>query len=452
MGEAMEPTPNAPDRRRFLKNAGATAGIAAAHGFAWSRPASGASPGPNGRIGIGLIGPGGMGMNHLRTLLQNDEVAVTFVCDPDAGRLAAASKLVEEATGTKPAAAADLRRLLESPDVDAVFIATPDHWHAPATLLACAAGKHAYVEKPCSHNLREGRLMIEAARRHGTIVQMGTQSRSTGHVREAVERLRNGAIGDILGARVWNSQLRRSIGHAEPSPPPPHLDFDLWTGPAPATEYRSNLLHSSWRWWRAFGCGDIGNDGVHDLDIARWGLGVDRHPVKVASMGGKFFFDDDQEWPDTQTVLFEYAPDAGTGRPRQLIYEQRLWSPYVQEGHENGDAFFGTDGFMILGKGGGWKLFGPRNELREERSGRPDLAAHHRNFLDAVRSGDAGLLNAEIATGHLSSSLCHLGNIAVQTGRSFTFDPDRERIPDDPEADALLHREYRDHWAAPTPS
>jgi predicted dehydrogenase len=334
---------NSSNRRTFLKNTTALAAGAAALGVAPSTGAAGA----NEKIVIGLIGPGGMGTNLLKSFAAQKDVEIAYVCDVDATRMAAAAKTAEEIAGKAPKAEKDLRHLLEDKAVDAVVIATPDHWHAPATILACDAGKHVYVEKPCSHNLREGRLMIDAARRARRVVQVGTQSRSTEHVRRAIELLHGGAIGEVLVAKVWNSQLRSSIGHAQPSDPPANLDFDAWVGPAPMVRYQSNLLPGIWRWWHAFGTGDMGNDGVHDLDIGRWGLGVETHPSTIAALGGKYFFDDDQQFPDTQTVIFEYPGE----RKKQLIFEQRIWSPYVQEGHENGNAFYGTKGMLILGKG-----------------------------------------------------------------------------------------------------
>jgi predicted dehydrogenase len=303
-----------------------------------------------------------------------------------------------------------------------------------------------YVEKPCAHNIREGRLMIEAARRNKRVVQVGTQSRSTEHVAQAMEKLRNGAIGDILVAKAWNSQLRRNIGKLRPTDPPAELDYDLWVGPAPMRPYQANLLHASWRWWYEFGCGDMGNDGVHDLDIARWGLGAETHPTKVAALGGKYFFDDDQQFPDTQYVLFEYASDGS--RKKQLIFEQRIWSPYVQEGHENGNAFYGTKGMMILGKHNGWQIFGPRNEPGEKMASDLQPTLHHRNFLDCVRDGKHP--HADIQIGHLSAALCHLGNIATRFGRTLQFDPKTEQILDDAEAARLVRRTYREnHWAVP---
>jgi predicted dehydrogenase len=338
-----------------------------------------------------------------------------------------------------------MRRVFEDPAVDAVMIATPDHWHVPAALLALDAGKHVYLEKPCSHNVREGRLLVEAAQRTKRIVQIGTQSRSSEPVRHAMELLHNGAVGEVLVAKAWNSQLRSNIGRAKPSDPPSHLDYDLWVGPAPMVPYQSNLLHGSWRWFTAFGCGDAGNDGVHDIDIARWGLGVDTHPSRMSALGGKYFFDDDQQFPDTQYVAFEY--DVG-GRKKQLIYEHRIWSPYVQEGHENGNAFYGTQGMMIFGKKGGWQLYGPRNKLMEEMKGSLSLAPHHQNFFDCLRNDKAP--NADARTGHLSAALAHFANIATRIGRTLKFDPATERFVADDEANRFLGRTYRDgHWAVP---
>src|SRR5687767_2928613 len=224
------------------------------------------------RIVLGFVGPGGMGTNLLRSFGGMKDVAIAAVCDADQRRAENAAKMATELTGKAPKIIKDMRELFAQKDIDAVVIATPDHWHAPATILACDGGKHVYVEKPCSHNIPEGRLMLEAARQHKRIVQTGTQSRSAPHFREAMQRLKNGAIGEVLVAKAWNSQLRGNIGKAKPSAPPPELDYDLWVGPAAMRPYQSNLLHGSWRWFLDFGCGDMGNDGVHDIDIARWGL------------------------------------------------------------------------------------------------------------------------------------------------------------------------------------
>src|SRR4051794_38505578 len=224
------------------------------------------------RVTVGLIGAGGMGSNHLRLLAARRDVEVAHVCDVDGDRLAEAGKVVEKGSGKAPQTVKDLRRVLDDRRVDAVWIATPDHWHAPAAILALDAGKHVYVEKPCSHNIREGRLMVEAARRNRKVCQVGTQSRSTEMDMTAIQMIHEGVIGEVLSVRVWNSQLRRNIGKLKPTPPPAGLDYDTWIGPAPFLPHQANRLHGAWRWWFNFGAGDMGNDGVHDLDVAAWGL------------------------------------------------------------------------------------------------------------------------------------------------------------------------------------
>jgi predicted dehydrogenase len=403
----------------------------------------------DGRVTVGLIGAGGMGSNHLRQLAARRDVDVAYVCDVDRKRLADGVATVEKAGGKAPKGVTDLRQVLDDRNVDAVWIATPDHWHAPAAILALDAGKHVYVEKPCCHNIREGRLMAAAQERSGKQLQVGTQSRSTAVVQDAIERVHGGAIGEVLVAKAWNSQRRRSIGKTRPTEPPPDLDFDLWTGPAPLVPYRANLLPGIWRWWYDFGCGDIGNDGVHDIDVACWGLGATTHPSRVACLGGKSYFDDDQQFPDTQYAVFEYPDAAGPGRARQLVFEQRIWSPYVQEGYENGAAFYGTEGLLVIGHSVGWTLYGPRNKKIAERTGSADLAAHHQNFLDCVR-GAARKPNADVHAGHRSATLVHLANIAARVGRNLHFDPRSETIVGDTEAAALVSRRYREgHWAVP---
>jgi predicted dehydrogenase len=426
-------------RRTFLQSAGATAAAAAL------APA-GAGAAQNDKVVVGVIGPGGMGTGHLRLLCERKDVEVAYVCDVDKKRLADAARHVESATGRAAKAVGDMREIFDDRRVDAAFIATPDHWHAPAAILALDAGKHVYVEKPCCHNIREGRLMVEAVERSGKCLQVGTQTRSGATPIEGIQRVLKGEIGEVLVAKAWNSQRRGSIGKSKPTNPPEHIDFDAWIGPAPMVAYRPNLLHGVWRWWKAFGAGDIGNDGVHDVDVAVWGLGVTTHPTRVACLAGKYFFDDDQEWPDTQYAVCEY--DQGS-KKKQLIFEQRIWSPYVQEGYENGAAFYGTEGILVIGHTTGWKLYGPKNKLIAEKSGGSDLSAHHNNFFDCVRERQRQL-NADVMAGHLSAAICHLANIATQVGRVLQFDPGTEQIKGDEEANALVGRKYREgHWAVP---
>lgn len=429
-------------RRDFLKISSATfAAAAAAHSSA-----SAATKGANDKIVVGLIGCGGRGGHDAGLFKNMPNVELAYVSDVDEGRLSSAAKSL----GVEPSRAVrDLRRILDDKSVDAVIIATPDHWHSPASILACDAGKHVYVEKPISHNIREGRLLVEASQRNKTLVQHGTQNRSTGMMIEAVKLLREGIIGTVISAKCWNIQRRGTIGRGQNAEPPAGFDYDNWVGPAPLIPYRTNRVHSRWTWWYHFGTGDMGNDGVHDIDYTRWGLGVDTHPTKISASGGKFFFDDDQEFPDTQQVTFEYPGSGKPGDRRLLTYEQRLWSSNYPYNCDSGAEFHGTSGQMFLSRRGKIQVLSDRNkpvELSVKPENQNDTA-HVRNFCEAIRG--SATLTADALTGHLSASLCHLGNIATRLGRSLQFDPKTEQIIGDEEANALVRREYREHWATP---
>jgi len=428
-------------RREFLKQAGVASVVVAIGTNIASAQATK-------KVVVAVIGTGGMGSSHVRNLAARKDIEFAYVCDVDQQRLAAAAKIVTDAGHPAPQAVGDLRKVLDDKRVDAVWIATPDHWHTPAAILALDAGKHVYVEKPCCHNIREGQLLAEAVKRSGKHLQVGTQSRSGAPVKEGIDRILNGEIGDVLVSKAWNSQKRGTIGKSQPGMPPAYLDYDLWLGPAPHVPYRPNLLPGVWRWWYDFGCGDAGNDGVHDIDVACWGLGVDTHPATIACLGNKHFFDDDQQFPDTQYAVFDYPPARG-GKRKQLIFEQRIWSPYVQEGYENGAAFYGTNGMLIMGHTVGWKLYGPRNKLIAEKTGGADLVAHHNNFLACVR-GDEKKTNADVKAGVLSATLVHLANIAARTNKTLQFDPQSGQITNDAECNKLVRREYRvGHWSVP---
>ncbi|MCH8042673.1 MAG: Gfo/Idh/MocA family oxidoreductase [Planctomycetes bacterium] len=437
-------TASTPDRRSFLKQS--AAGVAAATTLA-AAPAAQAA-GANEKLTVGLIGCGGRGPGVAGGMTGIKNVEVTHVCDPDERRLAGAAKRfgVKEGRAVK-----DLRKMLDDKSLDAVIVATPDHWHAPASILALDAGKHVYVEKPCSHNLREGRLLVEAARRNKRVVQHGTQSRSSRLIADGVQMLREGVIGDVLVAKAWNIQRRGNIGHAQPSAPPAGFDYDLWLGPAPKVPYQTNRHHYSWHWWYDFGTGDAGNDGVHEIDYARWGLGVETHPSLISAIGGKFFHDDDQQFPDTQSVLFEYPGDGKVGQRRMLIFEMRLWDTCYPYNVDNGTEFYGTHGKMILTKRGKLLVYGERNKKLDAKPKQPyplKETNHQQDFIAAIREGRKP--QADIEIGHLSASLCHLGNIATRVGRSLQFDPATEKIVGDEEASKLLSRNYRKgHWAVP---
>jgi len=443
----MSKTPN---RRHFIK----TASVAALGAASVAR----ASTSPNEKIIVGIIGTGGRGSGLADTMARHPDAEVAFVCDVDQDRARACAARVEKAGGKAPRIESDLRKVLDHKDVDAVVVATPDHWHAPATILACAAGKHVYVEKPCSHNIREGRLMLEAARKHNKVVQVGTQARNTVHVQKAMELLKSGAIGEVLMAKAWDTQRRKDIGKGSPGAAPANLDYDLWVGPAPMVPYQSNLLHYNWHWRYAFGTGDMGNDGAHEMDLALWGLGVETHPSTVSAIGGKLFFDDDQEFPDSQTAVFDFPATGPNGKRKQMIFELRIWTPYDQEGYDNGNAFYGTKGMLLLGKNESYRLYGEGNKLIEEvklseatpASGPSGTtAAQQRDFLDCIRSGARP--KADIEIGHRAATACHLANIASRLNRTLQFDPEKEQIIGDDEANALVGRTYREggHWAIP---
>ncbi|MCY2985455.1 MAG: Gfo/Idh/MocA family oxidoreductase [Planctomycetota bacterium] len=401
----------------------------------------------NDKVVIGVIGLGGQGRAHVNSFLGIPDVEIAYICDVDEQRLAESAKIA-----TKAKAVSELRTILDDKSVDAVVIATPDHWHTPASLLALSSGKHVYVEKPCSHNVREGRWLVDAASRTNKKVQHGTQSRSTPFIQAAMKLLRDGVIGEVKIARAWDVQFRPPIGKETPSDPPSGFDYETWLGAAPKLPFQKNRHHYTWHWWHNFGTGDAGNDGVHEIDIARWGLRVETHPSQVAAIGGKYVHNDDQQFPDTMTAAFEY-PASGAIGPRQLIFEMRLWSRYNPNGMDNGNEFLGTKGRMLLTKRGKVEVFNEKGEplkveLPEIKTA--GIRLHQLNFIDAIRSGAE--LNANALTGHLSSSLPHLANLACRVGRSFRFDPIREEIIGDDEANRLLERTYRDHWSRPAES
>ena len=430
-------------RRRFLKDAALGLTASTLIGSPLKSRAADVSQ----HVRIGVIGCGNQGTNHIRSLGALPNVQVVYVCDVDDKRLADSQKLVPGARGVT-----DLRRLLDDQTVDAVSIATPDHWHVPATLLSLDAGKHVYVEKPCCHNVREGQLLRDTVAKHDRVVVHGTQSRSNPAIRQAIAMLHDGLIGDVLVAKCWNWQQRKDIGRREPSAPPTGVDYDTWVGPAEWMPYQANRFHYDWHWWYNFGCGDLGNDGIHELDYALWGLGATTHPSTVSAAGGKFFFDDDQQFPDTQQVTFEYPGDGKPGNRRMLIYEQRLWSTTYPNNVDSGAEFYGTKGRMFLSKRGKFEVVGERNkplDARLDQEIRSAGPANFVNWLDCIQSG--GEPNANIENAVRTATAVHLGNIATRLQRTVRFDSESEKITGDNEANSLLERRYREggHWGVP---
>ncbi len=391
---------------------------------------------PSERVRVAVIGLRNRGVDHATMFAANPNAEVVAVCDVDDAMFAKPMKAVESATGKQPRTEKDFRRLLDDKSIDAVTIATPDHWHALLTVLACRAGKDVYVEKPASHNVVEGRRMVEAARKYERIVQLGTQKRSTPHVQEAIEHVRSGALGKVSMARAWCHQKRVNIGHGHPAEVPKGIDYAMWQGPAPDRPFMSNRLHYNWHWFWHWGTGELGNNGIHAVDVARWGLGVDA-PLTVSSSGGKFFFDDDQETPDTQIATWEFPHSC-------LVCEHRIWSNHPSDGSLFGIAFLGDKGTLIIDDKG-WRVDegdGAKGARREEGQ-----ALHVQNFLDCIKGRQRP--SADIEIGHLSTRLCHLGNIAQRTGKKLTFDAATESFHD-AQADALLSREYSSQFAMPS--
>ncbi len=420
-------------RRRFLQQASAIGTTLGAHalcaGDTPSRPASD-------RVILGVMGLG-RGQGLAKTFSQQPNVELRYLCDVDQQRVDTCQRALQPLVDYQPQAVRDVRRILDDPDVNALVCAAPNHWHAPVTILACQAGKHVYVEKPCSHNPWEGEMMIQVARQFQRAVQVGTQRRSNEGVAEAIQLLSEGAIGRVYLAHSWYNNLRGPIGHGQSATVPPHLDYELWQGPAPRREYRSNVVHYNWHWRWHWGNGELGNNGVHALDLCRAGLGVD-FPRKVTSSGGRYAFQDDQETPDTQTVCLEFSRD------RQITWQglscNRHGGEFV--------TFYGTDGTLELDATGAYRVLDRGDHLQSERKiGDPACEARHAmNFLSAIRNDQPESLTAEVAEGHKSALLCHLGNIAQRTGRALQCDPSDGRIREDPEAMQFWQRQYAPGW------
>ena len=408
--------------------------------------------GANDRINVAVVGVRGRGRDHISVFGSRRSARVVAVCDIDTAQSERAVALAEKVQGFKPRAYQDFRKLLEDREVDVVSIATCNHWHALQTIWACQAGKDVYVEKPASHNVWEGRKMIEAARKYQRIVQVGMQSRGIAHKRRAIELLRQGAIGRLYMAKGLCYKRRRSIGRQPDGPVPPGVDYDLWLGPAPWRPFNPNRFHYNWHWFWETGNGDIGNQGVHEMDIARWGLGKQTLPAVVHPTGGKFVYDDDQETPNTQIAEFDYGDCLLVFEVRGLLTTGE--ASVVRDGQNYiGNIFFGSEGVMSLDLEGFQMYRGEKMELVEQMSyvepRKWDTTPLVENFLVAVRSRRPTDLLCDIEEGHLSAALCHLANISYRTGRKLRFDPARERFINDPEADQLLTRRYREPYVVP---
>jgi len=399
----------------------------------------------NDKIAVAMMGVRARGKDLTRFFSSQPDVEIRYICDVDANVVGPAMEIAEKAQGRRPQLIEDIRHALDDKAVDAVVIATPTHWHAPGTVLACEAGKDVYVEKPLSHNVREGRLLVEAVRRTRRVVQVGTQSRSRPITQRFVECVQSGKIGKVHMAKVANIEFRPDIGHRPDEPVPQGVNYDLWTGPAPMLPFNRNRFHNTYKWNWNYGTGEIGNNGSHWLDLCRWVLGVEL-PNEISGMGRKLGFDDDKQTPDTDNITFNYDH-------KVIAWEERQWTPYGFEGSENTMLFYGTEGMAHAGRWVGgryaFKIFDAKGSLiryEEEDTFETGIIPHIRNFIECMRTRQKPA--ADVESQHVSTTLCHLGNIVVRSGRNIRFDAATETIPGDPEASRYLKREYRDHWSS----
>jgi predicted dehydrogenase len=405
--------------------------------------------GSNSRLNFAVIGLNSRGYAHLSSLKANKQSAcISHVCDVDSNTLKKFAAATQEAMGSAPATEKDFRKILEQKDVDAISIASPDHWHTPMAIAGLQAGKHVYVEKPCSHNPAEGALLVEAQKKYGKVVQMGTQQRSSPHTIEIVDKIHGGLIGRAYYAKAWYSNTRKSIGYGKPAPVPEQLDWGLWQGPAPHTPYTDNVQPYNWHWFRTYGTGEALNNGTHEVDVCRWALDVD-YPQRVTSTGGRYQFKDDWQFYDTLVTSFDY-PD------KVISWEGKSCSGMKFYNRDRGSAIMGTTGTVIVDRDG-YEIYDLKGKKTSEFKtgkatesadliGRDSMTdAHFANFIAAIRTGEK--LNAPIAVGNVSVTILQLSNIAWEVNRELQIDTQDGKIQGDVPAMKMWGREYEKGWA-----
>jgi len=396
----------------------------------------------NDKITIACIGVRGRGNSVMRSFAAEPDCAVTHICDVNETTRRQRGEQMKQETGLMPNLVNDYRTLLDDESVDVFMVATPDHWHALPTIHGCLAGKDVYVEKPASHNILEGKTAVAAARKNDRIVQVGTQIRSAPFLRDAVDYIKSGALGKVIHGKAWETARNGAVHLAADSPAPPELDYELWQGPAPQRPHNSSIVGGAWRWLFDYGTGDLGNDGVHRIDYCRHAMGLEGMPAAISCSGGKFFFEDDKEWPDTMLINYEY--------PGKIVqYEMRLWSQSRLFGAGEGAVIYGENGWVLL-TNNSWKAHDAAGTIVKQGEGDSSQTqqAHIRNFLDAVKSRKRESLNQEIYSGHVSSAMCHAGNISWRTGKKLRFDAETETF-DDEEANQYVGREHRAGFELP---
>lgn len=445
-------------RREFLQQSSSvvsTLGAAAAVGgfFGGCSTQRAASKNlANGKIVVMCGGIRGRGNSLFLEFGRCEDVDVKYACDIDTEVLDRRTGEFTSKYGRNPEKIKDYRKALDDKECDAIVMGTPDHWHALPAIHACQAGKDVYSEKPDGQNLVEGQVMAAAAKKHGRIIQLGTQARSDPKLLELVDYVKTGVLGRPMMAKAWESTKQKNLGKPADGPAPATCDYDVWLGPAPKREFNPLRFHSNWRWFFDYGGGDLANDGIHRLDQARWFLDTAMQaagekplgmPTKVSSLGGKYYFDDAQEWPDTMMTTYDY------GAGKLLTYEMRIWTPYALHEEGEGAAVLGDQGSLVIG-GSRWRHFGSKGELVKEETRAKSNAdeAHVRNFLDCMRSREQPRASQE-SIGRESSLMSHLGNAAWRTGKTLEFDYEKYRFTDESANQFLTRAEYRAPYVLP---
>jgi predicted dehydrogenase len=431
------------DRRSFLETSAATATLAAGASYFVSESKAQEPKSAGDTIVVALMGVNGRGGDLAKVFMDQQNCEIGHVIDVDENILNRVLKSVNDKQKIKAQGQRDFRKALDDKNVDVLICAAPNHWHAPATILGCSAGKHVYCEKPACHNPREGEMAVAAARKNNRVVQLGTQRRSMPGMIEGIKKIHDGEIGRVLFCRTWYRNTRPAIGHGKQAQVPSNLDWTLWQGPAPErpfmvsdTKAGNFIVPYNWHWHWHWGNGELGNNGIHALDVARWGLQAD-YPIRVSSGGGKYRWDDEQETPDTQLVTYNFAGG------KCIQWEGLSWSPHAIDGNGFGICFHGDKGTMSF-DGSGYRIFDMKDNEIGKGIGSGDPRLHAENFLTCIRNG--GRPNADIEEGHKSTLLCHLGNIAHRVNRVLTTSEKDGHILNDKEAMQLWSREYRPGW------
>jgi predicted dehydrogenase len=402
----------------------------------------------NDRLNFAVIGLHSRAYAHLSALKANKDAArIAYVCDVDSNTMKKFADDTQRELGDAPAVDQDFRHILQKREVDAITIATPDHWHAPMAISALQAGKHVYLEKPCSHNPAEGALLVQAQQKYGKLVQMGTQQRSSAHTIEIVDKIHNGLIGRAYYAKAWYSNTRKSIGVGKEAPVPPQLDWDLWQGPAPRTPYRDNVQPYNWHWFRTWGTGETLNNGTHEVDVCRWAIDVD-FPNRISSSGGRYHFKDDWQFYDTLVTSFNYAD-------KMISWECKCCQGMKFYGRDRGSVIMGTTGSVLVDRDG-YEIFDLKGNKTSEfktggatssgdLTGRDSMTdAHFANFIAAVRKGEK--LNAPISVGNVAVTMLQISNIAWEVNRELQLDARNGQIQNDSAAMKMWGREYEKGW------